>query len=89
MKSEDLEKQLERVDIPISGMSCASCAVRIEKGLSTAEGVVQATVNLRRKATVFSIRKPPISQTCGEGEGPGRAKRFFPSGMTCASCEQG
>jgi Cu+-exporting ATPase len=35
---------LERLDLPVEGMTCASCAVRIEKKLNKLEGV-EATVN--------------------------------------------
>jgi len=43
----------KQIDIPISGMSCASCAAKIEKGLSKAPGVVYANVNFAtEKATV-------------------------------------
>lgn len=43
----------ERVDIPITGMSCASCAQRIERSLSSAPGVRSAGVNLATsRATV-------------------------------------
>lgn len=43
----------ERVDLPITGMTCASCAARIEKSLKKAEGVTDATVNLAtERATV-------------------------------------
>ncbi len=42
------------MDLPITGMSCAACAARIEKGLGSVEGVSQATVNFAaEKATVF------------------------------------
>lgn len=42
-----------RESIKISGMSCAACASRIEKGLTKIEGVKQANVNLAlEKATV-------------------------------------
>jgi Cu+-exporting ATPase len=41
------------VDIPITGMSCASCAQRIERSLSSAPGVRSAGVNLATsRATV-------------------------------------
>ncbi|MBT2758809.1 copper-translocating P-type ATPase [Mesobacillus foraminis] len=44
---------LKEVQIPISGMTCAACATRIEKGLNKVEGVENATVNLAlEKATV-------------------------------------
>ena len=43
----------ERVDLPISGMSCAACARRIEQSLSKTEGVRKAGVNFATaKATV-------------------------------------
>ncbi len=42
-----------RVDIPISGMSCAACAARIEKVLKRVPGVVHAGVNFATgRATV-------------------------------------
>ena len=34
----------ERVDLPIAGMTCASCATRVEKNLNNLDGV-EATVN--------------------------------------------
>ena len=54
MESGESEKNLERIDLPIAGMSCASCAARIEKGLASVEGVSEAAVNFAaEKATVF------------------------------------
>ena len=35
----------ERIDLPVTGMSCASCARTIEKTLSSTPGVHQASVN--------------------------------------------
>ena len=53
MESKNPEKSLERIDLPITGMSCASCALKIEKGLAKVEGVSKATVNFAaEKATV-------------------------------------
>ena len=43
----------ERLDLPITGMTCASCAQRIERSLSSAPGVRKAAVNLATsRATV-------------------------------------
>jgi len=43
----------ERIDLPITGMTCAACAARIERTLSRAEGVDEASVNLAtERATV-------------------------------------
>ena len=36
----------ESVDLNITGMTCAACSARIEKGLSRLPGVSQANVNL-------------------------------------------
>ena len=44
---------LDRLDLPIEGMTCAACATRIGKGLSKIDGVSQADVNLAAaRATV-------------------------------------
>ncbi len=43
----------ERVDLKISGMTCAACAARVEKALGGVEGVFRANVNFAvEKATV-------------------------------------
>ncbi|MGH9942915.1 MAG: cation transporter, partial [Pyrinomonadaceae bacterium] len=43
----------ERIDLPITGMSCAACARRIERKLARHEGVRQASVNFATsRATV-------------------------------------
>ncbi|HJQ31357.1 MAG TPA: heavy metal translocating P-type ATPase [Pyrinomonadaceae bacterium] len=41
----DADGEVCRVDLPITGMTCAACARRIERGLSKAEGVKSASVN--------------------------------------------
>lgn len=46
----------ERIELSLSGMTCAACATRIEKVLSKTDGVIQANVNLAsEKATVKYI----------------------------------
>ena len=40
-----VEPEIEHVDLLIEGMSCASCAARVEKTLSETAGVSMATVN--------------------------------------------
>jgi len=83
----------ERIDLPISGMTCASCAQTIQKGLSKLQGVDKSSVNLATsKATIFynpekigldgfihSIRK--------SGYEVGTVSVEIPiQGMECASC---
>lgn len=53
MASPTNASPLERIDLPIEGMTCAACATRIGKGLSKIDGVSQADVNLAAaRATV-------------------------------------
>jgi P-type Cu+ transporter len=47
------EAEAQRVDLPITGMTCAACARRVEQSLAAAPGVVRAGVNLAtNRATV-------------------------------------
>jgi Cu+-exporting ATPase len=93
MESKDSEKKLERIDLPITGMSCASCALKIEKGLAKVEGVSQANVNFAtEKATViFHPAQTDLSHLIEKvkdlGYGAKVEKVTLPiRGMTCASC---
>ncbi|HEV3136042.1 MAG TPA: heavy metal translocating P-type ATPase [Acidimicrobiia bacterium] len=46
-------RELQRVDVPVDGMTCASCASRIEKGLAGLGGVAEAHANYgTKRATV-------------------------------------
>jgi Cu+-exporting ATPase len=48
---------LERLDIPVAGMSCQACAVTIEKALRAVPGVAEAEVNFgSRSANVLRDR---------------------------------
>ncbi len=93
MESKDSEKQLQRIDLPITGMSCASCALKIEKGLAGVEGVSKATVNFAaEKATVVFHPEQTnlprlIDRVKDLGYGAKVEKVVLPiQGMTCASC---
>ena len=93
METKESEKNLERIDLPITGMSCASCAARIEKGLSSVEGVSKAAVNFAaEKATVvFHPSQTDLSRLIEKvkdlGYGAKVEKVTLPvQGMTCASC---
>jgi Cu+-exporting ATPase len=87
------DKELDRIDLPITGMSCASCALKIEKGLASIEGVLKATVNFAaEKATVvFHPDQTGVSRFIDKvkdlGYGAKVEKVVLPiQGMTCASC---
>ena len=62
VKSE--RARLNKLDLRISGMSCASCVAKIEKGLSKVPGVVEAHVNFAAERPRSSMILPRrISQT--------------------------
>jgi Cu+-exporting ATPase len=85
----------ERIDIPVVGMSCASCASTIQRGLASLKGVESANVNFATsKATVLyqpQLAKPEdfISSVKKSGYEVGTASLELPiQGMECASCIQ-
>ncbi len=93
MELEDSDKILERIDIPIKGMSCASCAARIETGLNTVPGVKQAVVNFaaEKAAVTFNPEQTDIFHLIKEVRSLGydvKSDRItIPiRGMNCASC---
>ncbi|MBI1894089.1 MAG: heavy-metal-associated domain-containing protein, partial [Candidatus Rokubacteria bacterium] len=40
------EAPVERITLPVRGMSCASCVSRVAKALTSVPGVISAEVNL-------------------------------------------
>jgi len=49
-----MAEKIKQVELPIQGMSCASCVAHVEEGLSQTSGVIEASVNLAtEKATVL------------------------------------
>jgi Cu+-exporting ATPase len=52
---------VERVTIPIAGMSCASCVEKIEKGLNSINGVVRASVNLATEKAMVEYLASQVS----------------------------
>ena len=86
-------KNLKTVEFPVSGMSCASCVARIEKGLSKMSGIQEAKVNFAsEKASVtFDPSRVQMVDLVGTvkdlGYEAGLAKVTLPvNGMSCASC---
>jgi Cu+-exporting ATPase len=87
------EKGLERIDLPITGMSCAACAARIEKGLGSIEGVSQANVNFaaERATVLFDPNKTDLPHLIDKVKDLGYEARVekiqLPiQGMSCAAC---
>lgn len=87
------EGQLRQAELAVTGMSCASCVARIEKGLSKMSGIVDAKVNFAtEKATIsFDPSKVNMSDFVTTikdlGYEAGVEKVSLPiHGMSCASC---
>ncbi|MHB0918794.1 MAG: heavy metal translocating P-type ATPase [Thiobacillus sp.] len=78
------------LSVGIQGMTCASCAARIEKVLKQLPGVTEATVNLATEtATVSGVTDLASVQRAIEKAGfsvPTESLTLGITGMTCASC---
>ena len=88
-------KKEKRIDLPIVGMSCASCASTIQQKLSELEGVAKASVNFATsKATIFyepKLIRPEefISSVRKGGYDVGTVSvELQLQGIQCASCVQ-
>ncbi|QWU46284.1 heavy metal translocating P-type ATPase [Bacillus sp. NP247] len=83
----------KEANLQISGMTCAACANRIEKGLKKVEGVQEANVNfaLEKTKIIYDPTKTNPQQfkekveSLGYGIVSDKAE-FTVSGMTCAAC---
>ncbi|GAF09830.1 Cu+ P-type ATPase [Paenibacillus pini JCM 16418] len=92
-QTEPSPNQEQQTTMQITGMTCAACATRIEKGLSRMEGVSRANVNLAlEQATVsFDPKQADLKKMEEKIEslGYGTMKEnmdFEITGMTCAAC---
>jgi Cu+-exporting ATPase len=93
MAGKTNSKKAGKASIQITGMTCATCAATIRKGLSKTPGVEQADVNFAsEKASIeydpTKVDLTKIKDTVSQlGYGVATRKSIFPvSGMTCASC---
>ena len=91
--SNAAKRKTKIVHIPITGMTCSTCAVTIEQGLAKIPGVKEARVNFAsEKATIehdpARVNLATFRKTISElGYEIATKKSIFPvTGMTCASC---
>ncbi|AFU14316.1 heavy metal translocating P-type ATPase [Bacillus toyonensis] len=83
----------KEANLQISGMTCAACANRIEKGLKKVEGVHDANVNFALEKTKIMYDPTKTNpqhfkekvESLGYGIVSDKAE-FTVSGMTCAAC---
>jgi P-type Cu+ transporter len=88
-----IKNMTKETTLQISGMTCAACAIRIEKGLNKLEGVEKAGVNLTLEKSTVSYDPDIIKvtdiekkiQDLGYGIVTEKAE-FNLTGMTCAAC---
>lgn len=93
--SSDIKEgfNIKETSLQITGMTCAACANRIEKGLNKIEGVEEANVNLALEKSVIRFDPNRVSAEEFEkkiealGYGVVKEKKEFAiTGMTCAAC---
>jgi Cu+-exporting ATPase len=82
-----------RLELPVRGMTCSACAIRLESALGQAPGVQRATVNfaLERADVLFD---PAQTSPAGVADAVTRAGFEVPretfsfgiGGMTCSAC---
>jgi P-type Cu+ transporter len=82
-------------ELEIRGMTCASCATRVEKALAKVPGVTRASVNLATEKATVEVRDDVAPQALTSAvEKAGyeavpvatETATFAIGGMTCASC---
>ena len=80
------------IDVPVGGMTCASCAARVEKALRKVPGVTAATVNLATEraavqgdSSVTASTLAVAVRAAGYEVGTSQTSLQI-DGMTCASC---
>ena len=85
----------QRVDLPVRGMSCAGCAVNIQKNLRELEGVEKADVNFATSlaTVIFDPRVVSPAEFASRireiGYDVGTVTAEIPiEGIVCASCVQ-
>lgn len=90
-KHEAPASGLSVIDIPVDGMTCASCVGRVEKAIAAVPGVDGAEVNLatgKARVTLAGADTGAVADAIrGAGYEPGATTIALAiSGMTCASC---
>jgi Cu+-exporting ATPase len=82
---------LTTFDLPIQGMTCASCAGRVERALRQLPDVTSASVNLASEQARIEASDDSLGGLIAAVEGAGYRVPSLPlelaiDGMTCASC---
>jgi Cu+-exporting ATPase len=79
-------------ELPVDGMTCASCVSRVEKAIARVPGVVRASVNLATERATIEAESVRVQADVAKAvhaagyEVPEQEWVLNISGMTCASC---
>lgn len=87
----------EKKQFKVSGMTCANCALTIEKGVGKMPGVKSASVNFASEKLTLELDPAVVSEEeilakikdlgyGAQSEDGGGKQQFKVSGMTCANC---
>ncbi len=83
----------QTLQLPVSGMTCANCAMNIERGVKKLDGVAEANVNFAAELATVSYNPAQLSSSDiierirGSGFSVTTQKTEFDiDGMTCANC---
>jgi Cu+-exporting ATPase len=87
------DRTTERIDLPVTGMTCAGCAAGVEKALSGLDGVERANVNFAagRATVLFAPRlvsvRDLVKTVRDAGYDVAAAEADLPvEGLVCAGC---
>lgn len=58
---EETPKNIERIIVPVEGMTCASCVARVEKAIQKVDGVKNVSVNLASEKALIEYEKGKIN----------------------------
>jgi Cu+-exporting ATPase len=96
-EKKHVDAEQKKVNLKLAGMTCTSCAQTIEKALSKAEGVSEASVNFANETAYITYNEKVTSEKglakviegTGYNVAKGTQKMILRiGGMTCASCVQ-
>jgi Cu+-exporting ATPase len=92
-RSEVILLSEENVNLPVTGMTCANCALNIERNVKKLAGVKEANVNFASEQASVSFESDQvqpediIQKIQDAGYGVAKATAEIPvTGMTCANC---
>ncbi len=81
-----------KIELPVTGMTCAACAAAVENDLRRMEGITRVSVNFASEKATVEMEKPVDLKAMIQAVNAGgygvlsRRVDFAVRGMTCAAC---